>query len=253
MCSSDLEAVPAEFQSMAGNVSATTIAKLKEFVQQGGRLVAIGPSSINAAQQFGFPVTNHLVERTPTGTTGTPLPGEKFYVPGSILEVAYDTATTATRGQEARGPVFFDNSPVMRLGPDAALKGVKALAWYDNPSPLKSGWAWARTTSKAAWPWRRASTARAPCTCSARRSPSAPSPPRRSSSCSTRSWVTAGRTSCRKPSLQYRNTGRAEAPSLRPSCIYDYRFRLACLRVFRITAVRVGLLLKCAPQGTCRA
>ena len=77
-----------------------------------------------------------------TGTTGTPLPGEKFYVPGSILEVAYDTATTATRGQEARGPVFFDNSPVMRLGPDAALKGVKALAWYDNPSPLKSGWAW---------------------------------------------------------------------------------------------------------------
>ena len=75
-------------------------------------------------------------------TTGTPLPGEKFYVPGSILEVAYDTATTATRGQEARGPVFFDNSPVMRLGPDAALKGVKALAWYDNPAPLKSGWAW---------------------------------------------------------------------------------------------------------------
>jgi hypothetical protein len=136
------EAVPAEFQNMAGNVSANTIAKLKEFVQQGGRLVAIGPSSINAAQQFGFPVTNHLVERTPTGTTGTPLPGEKFYVPGSILEVAYDTATTATRGQEARGPVFFDNSPVMRLGPDAALKGVKALAWYDNPSPLKSGWAW---------------------------------------------------------------------------------------------------------------
>ena len=24
--------------------------------------------------------------------------------------------------------MFFDNSPVMRLGPDAALKGVKALA-----------------------------------------------------------------------------------------------------------------------------
>lgn len=38
--------------------------------------------------------------------------------------------------------MFYDNSPVMRLGPDAALKGVKPIAWFDNPAPLKSGWAW---------------------------------------------------------------------------------------------------------------
>jgi hypothetical protein len=134
--------IPAEFQAMQGNVSAATVAKLKEFVQQGGRLIAIGQSSINAAQQFAFPITSHLVERTPTGTTGTPLPSEKFYVPGSILEVAYDTTTLAARGQEARGPVFFDNSPTMRLGPDAAAKGVKPIAWFDSPTPLRSGWAW---------------------------------------------------------------------------------------------------------------
>ena len=133
---------PAEFVAMAGSVSPATIVKLKEFVTQGGRLVAIGPSSINAAQQFGFPVTSHLVERTPTGTTTTPLPGEKFYVPGSILEVAYDTTMLSAKGQDARGPVFYDNSPVLRLGPDAALKGVKPIAWFDNPAPLKSGWAW---------------------------------------------------------------------------------------------------------------
>ena len=137
------EAIPAEFQAMLGSVTSDrTIPKLKEFVQQGGRLVAIGPSSINAAQQFGFPVTSHLVERTPTGTSSTPLPGEKFYVPGSILEVAYDTTTLAARGQDARGPVFYDNSPVLRLGPDASLKGVKPIAWFDNAAPLKSGWAW---------------------------------------------------------------------------------------------------------------
>jgi hypothetical protein len=123
-------------------VSPATIVKLKEFVSAGGRLVAIGPSSINAAQQFGFPVTSHLVERTPTGTGTTPLPSDKFYVPGSILEVAYDTTALSAKGQDARGPVFYDNSPVMRLGPDAALKGVKPIAWFDNPAPLKSGWAW---------------------------------------------------------------------------------------------------------------
>lgn len=134
--------ISSEFSAMVGNVSPATIVKLKEFVSAGGRLVAIGPSSINAAQQFGFPVTSHLVERTPTGTGTTPLPGEKFYVPGSILEVAYDTTALSAKGQDARGPVFYDNSPVMRLGPDAALKGVKPIAWFDNPAPLKSGWAW---------------------------------------------------------------------------------------------------------------
>ncbi len=135
-------AIPSEFAHMVGNVSPATIVKLKEFVQQGGRLVAIGASSINAAQQFGFPVTSHMVERTPTGSAPTPLPSEKFYVPGSLLEVAYDTTTLAAKGQEPRGVVFYNNSPVLRLGPDAAAKGVKPIAWFDSPTPLRSGWAW---------------------------------------------------------------------------------------------------------------
>jgi hypothetical protein len=139
----DTTAMPAEFRSWVGNVSVDrTLPKLKEFVQQGGRIVAIGPSSINIAQQFGFPITNHLVERTPTGTAGSPLPAEKYYVPGSLLEVAYDTTLDATRGQESHGVVFFDNSPTMRLGPDAEAKGVKPIAWFENATPLRSGWAW---------------------------------------------------------------------------------------------------------------
>ena len=139
----DTTAIPAEFRSWIGNVSVDrTLPKLKEFLQQGGRIVAIGPSSINIAQQLALPVTNHLVERTPTGTAGSPLPAEKYYVPGSLLEVAYDTTLDATRGQDSHGIVFFDNSPVMRLGPDAELKGVKPVAWFENATPLRSGWAW---------------------------------------------------------------------------------------------------------------
>lgn len=135
--------VPAEFQSWIGNVSVDkTLPKIKEFVSAGGRVVAIGPSSINIGQQFGFPITNHLVERTPTGTVGTPLPSDKFYVPGSLLEVAYDTTADAARGQDAHGIVFYDNSPTFRLGPDAAAKGLKPIAWFDSPTPLRSGWAW---------------------------------------------------------------------------------------------------------------
>ena len=38
--------------------------------------------------------------------------------------------------------VFYDNSPVFRLEPNAALKGVKPIAWFDSTTPLRSGWAW---------------------------------------------------------------------------------------------------------------
>jgi hypothetical protein len=126
-----------------GTVStAATIPKLKEFLEQGGRIVAIGQSSMNLAAQLNLPITNHLVERTATGAEPRPLPREKYYVPGSLLEVSYDTTTIAARGQGAHGIVFFDNSPVMRLGADAKLKGVRPIAWFENGKPLRSGWAW---------------------------------------------------------------------------------------------------------------
>ena len=38
--------------------------------------------------------------------------------------------------------VFFDNSPVFALQPNAALEGVRPVAWFDTPTPLRSGWAW---------------------------------------------------------------------------------------------------------------
>ena len=38
--------------------------------------------------------------------------------------------------------VFFDNSPVLRLMPDAALHGTRPVAGFPNGAPLHSGWAW---------------------------------------------------------------------------------------------------------------
>jgi hypothetical protein len=42
----------------------------------------------------------------------------------------------------AEADVFFDNSPVFRLEPDAPMRGVRVVAWFDGPRPLRSGWAW---------------------------------------------------------------------------------------------------------------
>ena len=90
-----------------------------------------------AAQAFGLPVTNHLVEN------GAPLPREKFYVPGAVLAVALDDHEPArATGSGKTLDVFFDNDPVFKLGDDAAAKGVHAVGWFASPSPLRSGWAW---------------------------------------------------------------------------------------------------------------
>ena len=70
------------------------------------------------------------------------LAGEEYYVPGSILRVATDPSAQVTAGLPSQLDVFFDNSPVFRLKPDAALKGTKADAWFDSATPLRSGWAW---------------------------------------------------------------------------------------------------------------
>jgi hypothetical protein len=42
----------------------------------------------------------------------------------------------------ARALMFYDESPAFRLLPEAAAAGVKPIAWYENGTPLRSGWAW---------------------------------------------------------------------------------------------------------------
>lgn len=40
---------------------------------------------------------------------------------------------------------MFDESPVMRLNPDAGAHGVRPVAWFASADPLRSGWAWGQT------------------------------------------------------------------------------------------------------------
>ncbi|MCX6590698.1 MAG: M14 family metallopeptidase [Acidobacteria bacterium] len=135
------EAIPAEFRGWLGYASATTAApQLKSFVEAGGTVIALG-SSTRLAADLKLPLTNHLMERLPSGTERV-LPREKYYIPGSLLRAAVDTRHPATTGITPQVDLYFDSSPVFRLAPDAAQRGVTALAWFDGPAPLRSGWAW---------------------------------------------------------------------------------------------------------------
>ncbi len=137
----DTASLPAEFRRTVGNISAQrSIPELKKFVENGGIIITLG-SSTNIAEHLGLPVSDHLTEQAPNGEPRA-LGNNKFYVPGSLLEVAVDNKQPATMGMGNRAIVFYDNSPVFTLTPDALARGVKPLMWFDSPHPLRSGWAW---------------------------------------------------------------------------------------------------------------
>jgi hypothetical protein len=133
--------VPAEYKGQIGNITvATTIPELRKFVENGGTILAIG-SSTSLGYYLGLPIGNALVERLPDGSEQR-LGTEKFYVPGSVLEAAVDNSDPLAYGLDGTVDVFYDNSPTFRLDPDAALKGVRPVAWFAGTTPLRSGWAW---------------------------------------------------------------------------------------------------------------
>ena len=135
------EEIPEEFRSWLGNVTvAKTVPELRKFLASGGTILAVG-SSTNLGYLAGLPLANALMEKAADGTE-RPLPREKFYIPGSILQISVDNSNPLAYGLPEKLDVFYDNSPVFRLKPSAAIKGVKPIAWFDNEDPLRSGWAW---------------------------------------------------------------------------------------------------------------
>ncbi len=136
------EDIPAEFRPWLGTMTvAKTVPQIRKFIEDGGTVLTIG-SSTNLAYHLGIPVENALTEMM--NGQERPLPREKFYVPGSVLTARVDNSFPIAAGVGVNGhvDVFYDNSPSFRLKPEAGMKGVRAVAWFENAHPLRSGWAW---------------------------------------------------------------------------------------------------------------
>ncbi len=109
-------------------------------MESGGSIVTVGTST-SVAEVFGIPVKNHLTEKGPDGRD-RPLAREKYYIPGSILRANIDNTNPLAYGMPSQVDMFFDNSPVFRMEPDAGLKKTNAVSWFSGPEVLTSGWAW---------------------------------------------------------------------------------------------------------------
>jgi hypothetical protein len=101
---------------------------LRRFAEDGGTVMALGgATAIAASLRLGITTPLDALSR------------DKYYVPGSLLRMRVDNTTPLGYGFEDEVDVFFDNSPVFRVQPDAAGRRV---AWFATATPLRSGWAW---------------------------------------------------------------------------------------------------------------
>lgn len=137
----DEKSIPEEYRGRSGSITSDkTLPQLKAFLDAGGTILAIG-SSTSLARHLQIPVRSALTEM---GADGRPKPlgSEKFYIPGSLLRVRLDGTSPLAAGMPEQVDVFFRRSPAFRLGPEAVLRDVRPVAWFDSDAPLRSGWAW---------------------------------------------------------------------------------------------------------------
>jgi hypothetical protein len=141
------EDIPEEFRKTIGNLTKEkSIPALQAFLEEGGQVVTIG-SSTSLAYHLNLPVRDALTEIA-NGKERN-LPNEKFYIPGSLMQVTIDKDAKAAWGMKTTADVYFDDSPVFSINPDAQTKGsVKPIAWFATDKTLRSGWAWGQSYLK---------------------------------------------------------------------------------------------------------
>ena len=130
------------FKNRFGAVNEQTISSLRKFVEEGGRIVAIGSSSWGIAGQFKLPISNYMIDPS----TQKAYSNTQFYVPASVLRVKLES-DPMTLGVSEYLDTIFDDSPVFSINQTDA-ENIKVLARFDSDKPLKSGWAWGQEKLK---------------------------------------------------------------------------------------------------------
>ncbi|MFN2599015.1 MAG: hypothetical protein ABR563_17725, partial [Pyrinomonadaceae bacterium] len=115
---------------LTGGLGAEGVRNLREFVEQGGTLIALNQASDFAIEQLHLPVRDI--------TDG--LPRTEYFAPGSILRTEIDTTNPIAKGMPRESIAWVEDSPVFEFDArDADRVHVIARYPYHRP-PLLSGW-----------------------------------------------------------------------------------------------------------------
>ena len=113
----------------AGGIGEDGVEALKEFVADGGTLVAFNNASMFAIDQFNLPVTNALAG----------VAQSDFFCSGCLLHIhTEDSKNPLTAGLLADPIVMFERSPAFDTKPE--FKGMVLARYPKDRSPLASGY-----------------------------------------------------------------------------------------------------------------
>jgi hypothetical protein len=125
-----LEGLPNRYPApYAGGLGAEGSDALRQFVSEGGTLVALNEASRFAVQALLLPVRNVLESVT----------DEEFYAPGSIFRLELDTAQSAARGLPRETAGWFQGGPAFEILDTTVARVIGR--WPQDPARmLLSGW-----------------------------------------------------------------------------------------------------------------
>jgi hypothetical protein len=125
--------LPAAHPEFAGGLGPQGTAALRDFVQRGGTLVLLDAAVEFGIQELGVPVRNLVVVQDTTDLEA------RWFAPGSLLRVQWDTTHPVAWGMPGESAIFYARSPVLELLPDA--QDVRVIARYPERNILLSGYA----------------------------------------------------------------------------------------------------------------
>jgi hypothetical protein len=123
----DWESTPTEFR---GGIGAQGREALREFVTQGGTLVAMGDSTEFALRTFALPVKDVLegVSRS------------QFSCPGSLLRILVDPNHPVAYGMPGDATALFEDNSAFEPAAGFSYTNLKVIARYPGDEVLQSGW-----------------------------------------------------------------------------------------------------------------
>ena len=127
--------IPAEYRAWLGEVTPDkTLPTVAAFAKAGGTVLTVG-SANRLATLLDSQIQPALVTKKADGSLGA-LDKKQFYIPGAVLSAKVDPRQPLAYGMTSTVDIFFDESQ-----PFVLTGTAKRVAWFDGPTPLRSGWA----------------------------------------------------------------------------------------------------------------
>ena len=116
----------------SGGIGKDGVKNLKDFVEQGGTLIALASACDFVTDEFNVPVVNVLARAK----------SDEFNCPGSLLRINIAPNHPVTYGMPGEVPGFVNQRIAFQTTPPASEMTRSVLAWYPNESEdiLMSGW-----------------------------------------------------------------------------------------------------------------